>query len=95
MAEDDPDARVTPEDVIGWEAENGPIPDGACVARHSGWGAHVGGDGFRNAVADGVMRFPSFRVEAAAMMMEERGVVGIAGDTLSLDFGPSREIAPA
>ncbi len=92
-AEDDPDAQLTPDDLAAWEAENGPIPEGACVAMHSGWDAKVGGDGFRNADADGVMHFPGFHVEAAAMMMEERSVVGIAVDTLSLDFGPSPDFA--
>ena len=92
-AEDDPDAQVTPDDLAAWEAEHGPIPQGACVAMHSGWGGKVDGDGFRNADADGVMHFPGFHVEAATMMIEERSVVGIAVDTLSLDHGPSADFA--
>lgn len=88
-----PDAQVTPEDLKAWIAANGEIPDGACVAMHSGWGAKTGSDGFRNADAEGVMHFPGFHVEAAQMLIEETGAVAIAVDTLSLDHGPSADFA--
>ena len=92
-AQDNPDAEVTPEDLKAWIAANGDIPDKACVAMHSGWGALTGGDQFRNADGDGVMHFPGFHVEAAQMLMEETGAVGMAVDTLSLDFGKSGNFA--
>lgn len=92
-AEADADAQVTPDDITAWEAEHGPIPDGACVAMYSGWEGKVSGDGFRNADGDGVMHFPGFHAEAAAMMIEERNVVGMAVDTLSLDYGRSADFA--
>jgi kynurenine formamidase len=90
-AEDDSDAQVTPDDIRAWIAEHGAIPDGACVAMRSGWDRRVTGDGFRNADADGVMHFPGFHVEAAQLLMEEANVVGMAVDTLSLDFGRSAD----
>ena len=31
-ADGDADAQLTPDDLKAWEAKNGPIPDGACVA---------------------------------------------------------------
>ncbi|SFK21381.1 cyclase family protein [Bradyrhizobium sp. Gha] len=37
-AQDNPDSAVTPDDVKAWEAKNGPLPDGCCVAMNSGWG---------------------------------------------------------
>ncbi|HLT01083.1 MAG TPA: cyclase family protein [Geminicoccaceae bacterium] len=92
-AEDDPDAQVTPDDLQAFEAEHGPIPEGACVAMLSGWDARAGGPEFRNADGDGVMHFPGFHVEAAQYLMSERDVVGIAVDTLSLDHGPSPDFA--
>ena len=91
-AEDD-EAQVTPEDLSAWIDANGPIPDGAVVAMHSGWAAHLGTPRFRNADADGVQRYPGFHVEAAQMLMEETGAVGIATDTLSLDIGSSQDFA--
>lgn len=92
-AAEDADAQVTPDDIRTWIATNGDIPDGACVAMHSGWAARVDGDGFRNADADGTMHFPGFHVEAAQMLLEETGAASIAVDTLSLDHGPSPDFA--
>jgi kynurenine formamidase len=90
-AEDD-DAQVTPDDIAAWIAKHGPIPDKACVAMHSGWAAHLDTAKFRNADDNGVMHFPGFHVEAAQMLLET-GAVGIAVDTLSLDFGQSGDFA--
>lgn len=88
-----PDAQVTPEDIEAWIKANGPLPEGCCVAMNSGWDARVGGEGFRNVGPDDKMHFPGFHVEAAKMLLEESGVVGIAVDTLSLDYGPSEDFA--
>ncbi len=92
-AADDADAQVTPDDLQAWIDANGDIPDGACVAMHSGWAGKTGGEGFRNADGDGVMHFPGFHVEAAQMLIESTGAVAIAVDTLSLDHGPSADFA--
>ena len=92
-AAEDPDAMLTPEDVKAWMATHGEIPDGACVAMYSGWGTKTGGDGFRNADADGVMHFPGVHVETAQMLLEETGAKSIGVDTLSIDFGPSQDFA--
>ncbi len=92
-AADDADAQVTPDDLKAWIAANGDIPDGACVAMHSGWAGKTGGDGYRNADGDGAMHFPGFHVEAAQMLIEDTGAVAMAVDTLSLDHGPSADFA--
>lgn len=90
----DPDAQVTPDDIKAWVEANGEIPDGACIAMLSGWGAHVSEDKFRNVGDDGkTLHFPGFHIEAAQMLMEEGSVKGIAVDTLSLDHGPSPDFA--
>lgn len=92
-AETDPDAQLMPEDIGAWIAANGPLPENCCVAMHSGWGAKVASDGFRNADPEGAMHFPGFHPEAAAMLMEESSAVGVAVDTLSLDHGASTDFA--
>ncbi len=92
-AAEDADAQVTPEDIKAWMSANGEIPENACVAMHSGWGAKTGGDGFRNADGEGVMHFPGFHVEAAKMLIEETGAQSMASDSLSLDHGPSADFA--
>jgi kynurenine formamidase len=86
------DAQLTPDDIEAFEGENGPVPEGACVAMLSGWDRHVTSERFRNADGQGVMRFPGFHVEAAHALME-RNAAGIAVDTLSLDHGPSPDFA--
>jgi kynurenine formamidase len=93
-AAEDADAQLTPDDIRAFEGKHGPIPTGACVAMRSGWDRHAGeATKFRNADEAGVMHFPGFHPEAAAMLMEGREVVGIASDTLSLDFGASKDFA--
>lgn len=89
----DPDAQVMPADLEAFEAEHGRIPAGACVAMNSGWAQHVATDMFRNADADGVMHFPGFHVDAAQWMLERGDIVGMAVDTLSLDYGASADFA--
>jgi len=92
-AEKDADARVTPDDIRAWTSKNGPLPKGGCVAMLSGWAANVTTAKFRNADSDGKMHFPGFHVEAAEMLIEDAGTVGIAVDTLSLDHGISADFA--
>jgi kynurenine formamidase len=87
------DAEVTPDDIKAWTSANGPIPAGACIAMLSGWDAHVGTDKFRNVDGEKKMHFPGFHIEAAKMLMEDGNAVGMAVDTLSLDFGMSGDFA--
>lgn len=87
------DAQLTPDDIKAWISANGPIPQRACIAMNSGWAAHVGSDKFRNADAEKVMHFPGFHIEAIKMLLEDGKAVGIASDTLSLDFGKSPDFA--
>jgi len=91
-AAQDADARVTPDDLKAWTDANGDIPDGACVAMHSGWGPKVDTEGFRN--FDGTAQhYPGFHVEAAQMLLEDTRAASIAVDTLSLDHGMSSDFA--
>ncbi len=92
-AEASADAQVTPDDILAWEAEFGPLPAGAIVAMLSGWDAYVTSDKFRNADADGIMHFPGFHVETADLLLTARDIKGVMVDTLSLDFGPSDDFA--
>lgn len=90
-AAENADYQLTPDDIKAWESANGALPEGCCVAMNSGWDANVKTDKFRNADGDGVMHFPGFHAEAADMMIKDRNVLGMAVDTLSLDFGGSKD----
>jgi kynurenine formamidase len=89
-AQDDPDALLTPDDLLAFEATHGAIPAHSCVAMRSGWERFVAGPGFCNVDAQGVMHFPGFHPDATAFLIE-RDAVGLAVDTLSLDHGVSRD----
>ncbi|MCI4663993.1 MAG: cyclase family protein [Neomegalonema sp.] len=87
------DAALTPDDLKAWIAAHGDIPDGACVALYSGWDALVDTPKFRNADSNGAQHYPGFHGEAAQMLLEETGAIGLAVDTLSLDIGASTDFA--
>jgi len=92
-AQDDANAQLTPEDINEWTATNGEIPEKACVAMYSGWEHHLGSDKFRNADADGAMHFPGVHIETTQMLLEQTNAIGLAVDTLSLDYGQSADFA--
>lgn len=84
----DPDAQLTPDDIAGWESANGSLPAGAFVAMHSGWATKVDDPAaFLNQDANGVPHFPGIHPDAAALLVNERDIVGVGVDTVSLDFG--------
>ncbi len=83
------DAQVTPDDIKAWISANGPLPEKCCVAMNSGWDKHVASDKFRGVDGEKKMHFPGFHIEATKMLMEESSAVGMAVDTLSLDYGLS------
>jgi kynurenine formamidase len=87
----DPDYRLRVMRVEKWEALHGRIPTGAVVLLRTGWAARWPDQArYRNIDSAGVMHFPGFSVEAARLLIE-RGAVALGIDTLSIDFGPSKD----
>jgi kynurenine formamidase len=87
----DPDYRLRVMRVEKWEALHGRIPAGAVVLLRTGWSARWPDQArYRNMDAAGVMHFPGFSVEAARLLIE-RGAVGLGIDTLSIDYGGSKD----
>jgi kynurenine formamidase len=85
------DYRLTTVRVEKWEAAHGRIPEGAIVLLRTGWAARWPEQvRYRNMDAQGVMHFPGYSVEAAKMLIA-RGAVGLGIDTLSIDYGPSKD----
>ncbi len=85
------DYQLSRQDLLDWEKKHRRLPDGCCVAMLSGWGQHVGDAAKYSGNADGVFHFPGFSPEAAAWLISDRKVWGLAVDTLSLDHGPSKD----
>jgi len=84
------DYAMSREDLADWENRNGPLPRACCVAMHSGWPQHVTNAKFAGKDASGAMHFPGVDPKAAAWLLKERNVAGLAVDTLSLDPGNSK-----
>ncbi len=83
---------MTPDDLMAWEDEHGPLPAGAIVAMYSGWESRLSDPAtFLNIDDDGVPHFPGFHPDATTLLTEERDITGIGVDTLSLDFGASTD----
>jgi kynurenine formamidase len=88
----DPDALLSLDDLLAWERRHGRLPAGAFVAMDSGWDRRAAKPpAFLNTDAAGVMHYPGFHPDAAAFLVQERDVVGIGVDTLSLDCGLSTD----
>jgi kynurenine formamidase len=84
------DYQMTVADIEAWEAANGKLPDGCCVAMNSGWDKHVTTPKYVGKDAAG-FHFPGVAFETAEFLVRQRSVWGLAVDTLSLDHGPSKD----
>lgn len=93
--EKDADYRVRLDDVTTWEKDHGPIPNGAIVIAHTGWGRfwpdkkrYLGTDKPGD-VAN--LHFPGFSREAAEYLAKQRQIDAVGIDTPSIDYGQSKD----
>jgi kynurenine formamidase len=92
QAETDADYRFSVDDISAWEREHGLIPERAIVFLHTGWGRHWKNyPRYKNQDATGKMHFPGYSEAAARFLVTERNVRGIGIDTLSIDYGLSKD----
>ncbi len=86
-AEDD-DYEVSLADITAWEREHGAVPSGAVVLANTGWEEKWNSaKEYRNELSDGLTHYPGFSLEAAQLLVKERGVVGLGVDTMSVEKG--------
>ena len=86
------DFRVGVAEITDWEKTHGRIPDGSVVFLMTGWGRHWSNYArYKNQDATGKMHFPGYSEEAARWLVSQRNVRGIGIDTLSMDYGVSRD----
>ncbi|HEU5171321.1 MAG TPA: cyclase family protein [Gemmatimonadales bacterium] len=95
QASGDPDYRLTAADVAAFERRHGRVPAGAAVLLRTGWDArwpdrkaYLGDDTPGDASK---LHFPSFGVEAARLLIEERGAGALGVDVASIDYGQSKD----
>ncbi len=76
------------------EPAHGRVPTDAIVFLKTGWGQHwKNPTRYRNQDSTGRMHFPGFSVEAARFLIEQRKMKALGIDTLSIDYGPSKDFA--
>ncbi len=85
---EDPDYSLTPDDLLSWETEYRRVPRGHLALLYTGWANR-----WRNPVdylgadASGRLHFPGFGLEAARLLINERGSVGLGTDTPGAEPG--------
>ena len=91
----DRDYRLTREAVVAFEKANGTIARGTVVLLRNGWSRHwpnakpyLGDDTPGDASK---LSFPSYGVEAARLLVDDRGVAALGIDTASIDYGRSTD----
>lgn len=86
------DYQVSVEDIARWEQAHGQIPPNTVVMAYTGWGSRWNSvKDYRNADDKGIMHFPGYSLDAAKFLVEARTALGLGIDTLSIDYGPSKD----
>jgi kynurenine formamidase len=86
------DFLVTLDDIEKFEARHGQIPDRAVVLVYTGWSKFwTNPTRYQNRDVMGKLHFPGFSSEAVAFLIDKRHVRGIGLDTMSVDYGLSRD----
>jgi kynurenine formamidase len=91
----DQDYRLTRDDILAFERAHGRIPAGTIVLLRTGWStrwpdkkAYLGDDTPNDATK---LHFPSYGVEAARLLIQERRAAAIGVDAASIDYGASQD----
>lgn len=90
----DNDAAVSVDDLNAWEKTHGRLPKGCVVCLNSGWDAKAGdAKQFLGTDDSKALHFPGFSKAAAEFLLNERDVVALISDTLSIDTGAATDFA--
>ena len=94
---DNPDYVLSLKDIAEWESRNGHVPFGCLVLLLTGWSDYWGkSEVYLAEDSAGNLHFPGFGLNAARMLVDERGAVGLGTDSggvepgTDLDFSVSR-----
>jgi kynurenine formamidase len=84
---ENPDYRVSVNDIASWERTHGEIPAGSVVMALTGSSQRSG-----NAYSNLATRWPGYSADAAKFLIEARNAVGLGIDFQSIDSGPSTDL---
>lgn len=93
-AQADPDYLLEVQDILGWEEEHGPLPEGGWLLFRTGWDARSHDqEAFLNADETGP-HTPGISVECARWLAEEAPVIGVGVETVGTDAGAAHAFDP-
>jgi kynurenine formamidase len=88
QAAQNPDYRLSLQDLQTWEAAHGSVPAGSFVLLWTGWQDRWSDPAaFLNQDANGVLHFPGFGAEVAEFLVAQRQIAGLGTDTHGADPG--------
>ena len=84
----DGDYALSMNDILDWESDHGPVPQGCLALLRTGWQARWDApiDYLGGSAADG-LRFPGFGLDAAQLLLEGRNVAGFGTDAAGAEPG--------
>jgi kynurenine formamidase len=84
----DPDYSLSPPDLLAWEERHGPFPPACLVVLFTGWQERWSiPRHFLNLDPSGQPHFPGFSLDAARLLLEERGAAGLGSDAHGIEPG--------
>jgi kynurenine formamidase len=84
----DPDYCICLDDVRQWETRHGLVPDGAFIAKRSGWSHRWPSQAaMMNRDDQGVAHFPGWSQEVLQYIFEQRNAVACGHETTDTDSG--------
>lgn len=85
---ENPDYRMSLDDVLAWESKYGPIPKDAFVAMRTDWSKRwPNPKAMRNEDDEGVAHYPGWGKEALIYLYEERKITASGHETTDTDPG--------
>ena len=89
----DADFLLTPAWIEKWESEHGRIPAHSWVLLRTDWSKREGAEAFQNRDDTGP-HSPGFRVDASALLANDRDVLGVGVETIGTDAGQAGGFDP-
>ena len=84
----DRDYALTMNDVLDWESDHGPVPQGCVALLHTGWQSRWSNPlDYLGGTSAGELHFPGFGLEGAEMLIKGRGIAGLGADTAGVEPG--------